>query len=54
MSSYRFNPGQQFFWQGKRYEVKRVVAPEQSVNLECLENGILLLADMNALNQELS
>ena len=52
MSNYRFSPGQQFFWQGKRYEVKRVVAPEQSVNLECLENGILLLADMNALIQE--
>jgi len=52
MSSYRFNPGQQFIWQGKRYEVKRVVAPEQRVNLECLENGILLLADMSALIQE--
>ena len=52
MSSYRFNPGQQFIWQGKRYEVKRVLAPEQTVNLECLENGILLLANMDALIQE--
>lgn len=52
MSSYRFNPRQQFIWQGKRYEVKRVVAPEQRVNLECLENGVLLLADMSVLIQE--
>jgi len=52
MSSYRFNPGQQFIWQGKRYEVKRVIAPDQRVNLECLENGILLLADMGVLIQE--
>ncbi len=52
MSNYRFNPGQQFLWQGKRYEVKRVLAPDQKVNLECLENGILLMAEMDALIQE--
>jgi putative transposase len=52
MSSYRFKPGQQFFWQGKRYEVKRLLAPEKRVNLECLESGVLLLADMEALIQE--
>ena len=52
MSTYRFSPGQRFFWQGQRYEIKKVIAPEQRANLECLENGALLLADMAVLIQE--
>lgn len=52
MSVYRFSPGQHLVWQGKKYEIKRVVAPDQRVNLECLENGILMLTDMAVLVDE--
>jgi putative transposase len=39
MSAHRFTSGEQFVWQGALFIVKRLLKPEQRVNLENLETG---------------
>ena len=45
MSAHRFTPGEQFVWQGSRFIVRRLLKPEQRVNLENLETGALVLVE---------
>jgi len=45
MSAHRFTPGEQFLWQGALFIVRRMLKPEQRVNLENLESGALLLVE---------
>ena len=49
MTIHRFSLGRRIFWQGYPYVIKRVLIPEQRVNLEHLETGALLLVDLSEL-----
>lgn len=53
MSTYRFTTGQQFLWKGKLYEVRRLLAIEQTVNLEALETGAVVLVKLSELTTAL-
>ena len=49
MSAHRFTPGEQFVWQGALFIVRRLLKPEQRINLENLETGALVLVDESEL-----
>ena len=49
MSTSQFSPGQRLLWQGSLFEVKRMLLPEQQVNLENLGSGALLLLETSTL-----
>ena len=49
MSTHRFTPGEQFVWQGALFIVRRLLKPEQRVNLENLETGALVLVEESEL-----
>ena len=49
MSPHRFTPGEQFVWQGALFIVRRLLKPEQRVNLENLETGALIWAEESEL-----
>ena len=53
MSTYRFTTGQQFLWKGNLYEVRRLLAIEQMVNLEALETGAVVLVKLSELTTAL-
>ena len=45
MSAHRFTPGEQFVWRGNLFIVRRLLKPEQRINLEDLETGATVLVE---------